>query len=233
MLAQRLRFTRMGAGGIVIAGGDAAFRRRLLKTFADEATAANIVNLGSAMAIEPQIAGLAPSIVLFNVGAHPDPKTFGIITGVSTLAKTIVVAERDDDALAIRALKAGASGFCPRHTPPALLRKAVHLVEAGEIWVGRRVMLRLIEELAALHGGPGADVRAVGSLTARERAIAGLVARGAGNKEIAHALSISVKTVKTHLTNIFKKLGVSSRLQLGLAVGPPQPLQTKVVETSV
>ena len=233
MLAQRLVLTRTGAGGVVIAGGDAAFRGRLLKSFANTPAARKIVSLRSATTVERQVAGLAPSVVLFDVGAHPDAKTFDVIAAVSTLAKTIVVAERDDDALAIRALKAGASGFCPRHTSPALLRKAVHLVEAGEIWVGRRVMLRLIEELAALHGGPRPDVRGVGSLTARERAIACLVARGAGNKEIAHALSISIKTVKTHLTNIFKKLGVSSRLQLGLAVGPPEPLKTKVVETPV
>ena len=231
MLARRLLSARPRHGGLVIAGGDPDFRRRLLKNFAGGPRSRNVVDVGSPARLESQVAALVPSTVLFDIGANPDAGTFGIIAALSALAKTIVVAERDDDALAVRALKAGASGFCPRSTPAALLRKAVQLVEAGEIWIGRRVMLRLIEELAMLHGGPRHDGRSEGRLTQRERAVATLVARGAGNKEIADTLSISVKTVKTHLTNVFKKLGVSSRLQLGLAIGPGR-VRTEVVETS-
>ncbi len=165
-------------------------------------------------------AALLPSVVLFDLGAKPDAQTFSRISDVSAMAKTIVIAETDDEALAIQALKAGASGFCPRNTPPALIRKAIQLVEAGEIWIGRRVMLRLIEDMASPQGGARQEPARAGTLSKRENAIASLVARGAGNKEIADALSISVKTVKTHLTNMFKKLGVSSRLQLAIAIGP-------------
>ena len=234
MLARRQLSTRLrGGGGLVVAGGDPSFRRRLLKSLTDTPQGRTVVDIASDSRLERQVAALVPSIVLFDVGANPDATTFGIIGSLSALAKTIVVAERDDDALAIRVLKAGASGFCPRDTPAALLRKAVQLVDAGEIWVGRRVMLRLIEELASLHARARHGLGAGGQLTDRETAIARLVARGAGNKEIAHVLSISVKTVKTHLTNIFKKLGVSSRLQLGLAVAPPERAQTKVAQTCV
>jgi DNA-binding NarL/FixJ family response regulator len=101
-------------------------------------------------------------------------------------------------------------------------------VEAGEIWVGRRVMLRLIEDLATLRAHDGHDPSGEGRLTPREREIASLVARGAGNKQIAHQLSISIKTVKAHLANIFKKLGLSTRLQLALALGRVPDTQTKV-----
>ena len=101
-------------------------------------------------------------------------------------------------------------------------------MEAGEIWVGRRVMLSLIEELATLRAPDADDVSGGARMTSREREIAGLVARGASNKQIAHQLSISIKTVKTHLTNIFKKLGLSTRLQLALAVGRPPGSQPKV-----
>lgn len=232
MLARRLLSTRPG-GGLLIAGGTARFRRRLLKSFAGAPHGRKIVEVGSPARLESQVAALVPSVVLLDIGADGATPTFGLIASLSALARTIVVADHDDDALAVRALKAGASGFCPRDTPAPLLRKAVQLVEAGEIWVGRRVMLRLIEELSTLHGVARRDVDGRGRLTERETAVASLVARGAGNKEIADALAISVKTVKTHLTNIFKKLGVSSRLQLGLAVGPPDRLRTKVVETSV
>jgi DNA-binding NarL/FixJ family response regulator len=166
------------------------------------------------------------AVVLFDLGAKPDARTFGVISDLSVLAKTIVIADTDDESLAIQALKAGASGFCPRSTPPALIRKAVQLVEAGEIWIGRRVMLRLIEEMASRPGGTRPHRATADMLTRREHTIAGLVVRGAGNKEIAHALSISVKTVKTHLTNMFKKLGLSSRLQLALAMEPRERPQT-------
>jgi DNA-binding NarL/FixJ family response regulator len=230
MLARRLLSTRPTHGGLVIAGGDPAFRRRLLKSFAGEYDSRNVVDVATRTGLEGHVAALVPSVVLFDLGPRPDAKTFGIVSALSALAKTIVVADTDDDSLAVRALKSGASGICLRDTPTALIRKAVQLVEAGEIWVGRRVMLRLIEELASLHGCTRQPaVSSSERLTQREHAIGSLVARGAGNKEIAHRLSISIKTVKTHLTNIFKKLGISSRLQLGLALGPPERTQTKVL----
>lgn len=220
MLMPRSISARSKDGGLVIAGGDPAFRRRLLKSFATDHGRRKVVDVPAHAALEGHVAALVPSVVLFYLGPQPDAATFGIVSSLSAVAKTIVVADADDDALAVRALKAGASGFCPRDTPTPLIRKAVQLVEAGEIWVGRRVMLRLIDELAGLHRATEAaaiDER----LTRQEQAVAGLVARGAANKEIADRLAISIKTVKTHLSSIFRKLGVSSRLQLAVS-------QTKV-----
>jgi len=138
-----------------------------------------------------------------------------------------VLAGTDDDGVAVQALKAGAAGFCPRDTPTELLRRAVQLVEAGEIWVGRRVMVRLIEELALRTAAPPAIANGE-QLTPRERELVGLVAGGANNKDVARRMAISVKTVKTHLTSIFKKLGLSTRLELAVAVGRSAPSRTKV-----
>lgn len=172
MLAKRVLSTRATAGGLVIAGGDPPFRRRLLKSFASEPAGRTVVDLPARDGLEGHVAALVPSVVLFYLGPEPEAATFDVVSALSAVAKTIVLADADDDALAIRALKAGAGGFCPRDTSPALIRKAVQLVEAGEIWVGRRVMLRLI--------------------------------------------------------SVFRKLGVSSRLQLALAIGPLEATQTKV-----
>jgi DNA-binding NarL/FixJ family response regulator len=215
-------------GTLVIAGADPAFRRRLLQSLAGEPHSRRILDAGDAPDLERHVAALLPSVILFDLGAKPDPRALGIVSALSALAKTIVLAEGDDDALAVEALKAGASGFCSRGTPKELMWKAVQLVEAGEIWVGRRVMLRLIEELATLRAQDSPDRPGGECLTSREREIAALVARGAGNKQIAHRLAISIKTVKAHLTNIFKKLGLSTRLQLGLALGRAPDPQTKV-----
>lgn len=220
MLMERSPSARSRDGGLVIAGGDPAFRRRLLKSFAADRGPREVVDLPAHAALQGHVAALVPSVVLFYLGPQPDAATFAVVSSLSAVAKTIVVADADEDALAIRALKAGASGFCPRDTPTPLIRKAVQLVEAGEIWVGRRVMLRLIDELASLHHATR-EAALDSHLTRQEQAVAGLVARGASNKDIAERLSISIKTVKAHLGNIFRKVGVSSRLQLAVT-------QTKV-----
>ena len=124
---------------------------------------------------------------------------------------------RPDDADAVAALKQGASGYCSRQSEPTLLRRALQRVRAGEIWVGRSVTGHLLEELAALshRRGPEAPQR-LRRLTARERELVAIVAAGASNKEIAERLSIAERTVKAHLTSIFQKLGVSSRLHLAV-----------------
>jgi two-component system nitrate/nitrite response regulator NarL len=215
-------------GSLVIAGADPACRRRLRQSLGAENRARSIVDVSAHPDLQRQVAALLPSVILFDLGATPDANALGIVAALSALAKTIVLADTDDEEQAIRALKAGASGFCSRDTATPLIRKAVQFVEAGEIWVGRRVMLRLIEELATLRAQDAHDAAGGARMTTREREIGGLVARGASNKQIASQLSISIKTVKTHLTNIFKKLGLATRLQLALALGRPAGPQTKV-----
>lgn len=104
------------------------------------------------------------------------------------------------------------------------------MVQKGEVWVGRKVISHLLDTLVALteqernrllpRSEPALDV-----LTPREREIVGQIGNGASNKEIAHTLKVSEKTVKAHLTSVFRKLGVSDRLHLALYVnGYKQPL---------
>lgn len=233
MIPQRVAPNGFTSGSVVIAGADPAFRRRLLQSLRGDSRLRSVSDVGDRPDLQHHVAALVPSVVLFHLGPKPDAKALGIVAALSALARTIVLADADDDALAIQALKAGASGFCSRETSAALIRRAVQLVEAGEIWVGRRVMLRLIEDLAMLRAHEADDVPGGERLTSREREIAALIARGASNKEIAQQLSISIKTVKTHLTSIFQKLGLSTRLQLGLALGGLPHPRTKVRETSV
>jgi DNA-binding NarL/FixJ family response regulator len=215
-----------GRGTVAIAGVDAGYCRRLLQSLRAGNGHRPISTITTGDDLRQQVAASVPSVILFDLGATPDAKGLATVAVLSGLAKTIVLAGIDDDALAVQALKAGAAGFCSRDTSAELLRRAVQLVEAGEIWVSRRVMVRLIEELAlrstvtAVAGGE--------QLTPRESELVGLVAAGASNKEIARRLSISIKTVKTHLTSIFRKLGLSTRLELAVAVGRAVTPATKV-----
>ena len=223
--------SRAGEGAVAIAGVDPSYARRLQQSLRAGNGHRSIATISGDL--QKQIAASVPSVILFDLGPRPDDSGLATVSALSGLAKTIVLAGTDDDAVAVQALKAGAVGFCLRDTPAELLRRAVQLVEAGEIWVSRRVMVRLIEELAlraavtpALAGGE--------QLTPRERELVRLVADGASNKEIARRCAISVKTVKTHLTSIFKKLGLSTRLELAVAVRratsseTAAPAQTKV-----
>ncbi|HEY3101112.1 MAG TPA: response regulator transcription factor [Methylomirabilota bacterium] len=218
---------RSTSGTVAIAGVEPSYCRRLLQNLRAGNGSRPISAIATGEDLPKQLAASMPSVILFDLGPTPDAKGLGIVSALSALAKTIVLAGTDDDAVAVQALKAGAAGFCPRDTPTDLLRRAVQLVEAGEIWVGRRVMVRLIEELA-VRTAATPSIAGGEQLTPRERELVNLVAAGASNKDIARRLAISIKTVKTHLTSVFKKLGLSTRLELAVAVGRSATAQTKV-----
>ena len=219
---------RSASGAVAIAGVEPSYCRRLLQSLRAGNGSRPISAINAGEDLPKQLAASMPSVILFDLGATPDAKGLSIVSALSAVAKTIVLAGTDDDALAVQALKAGAAGFCPRDTPTDLLRRAVQLVEAGEIWVGRRVMVRLIEELALRTAALTPAIAGAEQLTPRERELVSLVAAGASNKDIATRLTISIKTVKTHLTSVFKKLGLSTRLELAVAVGRSATPQTKV-----
>jgi DNA-binding NarL/FixJ family response regulator len=106
-----------------------------------------------------------------------------------------------------------------------LLRKIVDRIHDGEIWAERKLFPRLLEEYAShpeerYENLFKSDSR-LSLLTPREREIAFLIGGGASNKEIARRLRVGEGTVKAHLTAIFRKLGFSDRLQLGLFVVSP------------
>ena len=104
-----------------------------------------------------------------------------------------------------RALRAGARGYCPKSARPAALLAALRLVMAGEIYVPPFMAL------AAEEAGPEAEEAS--GLTPRQRDVLRELGQGKSNKEIAHALGMQEKTVKGHVSAIFRCLGVVHRLQ--------------------
>jgi len=90
------------------------------------------------------------------------------------------------------------------------------VVEHGGLWVGPRLMRRLMQGLAAR--GKAAAEPALDMLSQRERQVAVAVAQGSTNKEIARVMGITERTVKAHLSTAFEKLGVRDRMQLSLLV---------------
>ena len=116
----------------------------------------------------------------------------------------------DDDKL-FPAVRAGAAGYLLKDVEPAELVKAIRTVHAGEGLVHPAVAARLMEEVAAAGGREARD-----SLTPRERQVVDLIARGLSNKRVALDLGISEKTVKTHVSSILGKLGLTDRTQVAL-----------------
>lgn len=118
---------------------------------------------------------------------------------------------------------AGVKGICRQDMDSRLLQKAVQKVCDHEVWLERRLIGPVLSEIGKQRSGAGGtelDQRRspLSGLTAREREIAILVSNGLCQKAITKRLVISEHTVRNHLSNIFRKTGVSSRLQLALIV---------------
>lgn len=123
--------------------------------------------------------------------------------------EVLVLTTFDDDELIWGAIRAGAKGYLLKDAPPDALFNAIRKVAAGETLIPPEILSRLTEVIR--QGGPAVETEE--QLTDREREILHLIARGLSNKEIAAALFISDNTVKTHISNLFEKLGVNDRTQ--------------------
>jgi DNA-binding NarL/FixJ family response regulator len=117
--------------------------------------------------------------------------------------------------------KLGVHGFCQRDISSELLIKAVEAVVNGELWMQRSLITRIIDDLnhsgsSARTGNSLSGGSAIDCLTPRELEVARMVHKGGNNKSIARTLDISERTVKAHLSSIFRKLNIENRLHLAL-----------------
>lgn len=113
------------------------------------------------------------------------------------------------------ALRAGASGFLLKDAHPEQLLDAIRRTHAGESLFAPTIVRRLVDHY--VERPARVSSRGLDALTEREREVLGLVARGLSNDEIAEALTISIKTVKTHIGNLLAKLHARDRAQLVIA----------------
>ncbi|MFZ0312493.1 MAG: response regulator transcription factor [Candidatus Korobacteraceae bacterium] len=114
----------------------------------------------------------------------------------------------------VQALQLGARGVVMKEAATQLLMKAIRTVMLGQFWIGREAVGDIVEFMRTNPSGEKAP-RNYG-LTKREMDILTTIVAGLSNKEIARRFSLSEDTVKHHLTNIFDKVGVASRLELAL-----------------
>lgn len=127
-------------------------------------------------------------------------------------ARVLVLTSFLDDEKLFPALRAGAAGYLLKDVEPKELVRAIRTAHSGEALLHPAVAARLLEE----YSREGRDAGADSGLTEREREVLELIGRGLPNKLIARELGIAEKTVKTHVSNILPKLGVSDRTQAAL-----------------
>jgi len=162
-----------------------------------------------------------PDILLLDV-AMPDRNGLTVLEQIAAASKAtriILVTGAIDEGELLRALQLGARGVVLKEAGATELLNSIRLVHSGEYFVGRERMSDLITALR----GRAADSNTSAQnqvpdfgLTPRERQIVSAVVNACQNKEIAERFAISEKTVKHHLTHIFTKVGVSSRLELAM-----------------
>jgi DNA-binding NarL/FixJ family response regulator len=129
--------------------------------------------------------------------------------------RVLVLTTFDSDEYVYEALRAGASGFLLKDTPPAELLAAIRVVAAGEALLAPSITRRLIAEFARRpEPAATATPAALAALTDREREVLALVARGLSNAEIAELLYVSAATAKTHVSRVLAKLQARDRAQL-------------------
>lgn len=167
---------------------------------------------------------LKPALLLidFHLVSSERLQVIARIKLVSPRTRILALNVFADERTELELLKCGVRGCCaPDATAEQVGRAAFALVQ-GEYWIRRSLMSRLVEQHLMVKQEPQpAQVRLCNpghGLTERESEIARLVGQGNNNKQIARMLEITERTVKSHLTEIFRKVGVSDRLSLALKI---------------
>ncbi|GAA3270789.1 DNA-binding response regulator [Streptomyces lavendulae subsp. lavendulae] len=189
--------------------------RRGLRTFLEVQEDIEVV--GEAADGEEGIARaeeLRPDVILMDVKM---PGTDGIealrrLRALTNPARVLIVTSFTEQRTVVPALRAGAAGYVYKDIDPDALAGAIRSVHAGHVLLQPEVA----EALLAAQDDQPAGAGRPGALTDREREVLGLIADGRSNREIARALVLSEKTVKTHVSNILMKLDLSDRTQAAL-----------------
>jgi two-component system, NarL family, nitrate/nitrite response regulator NarL len=162
---------------------------------------------------------LKPEVLLLDLAMprRPGLEALREISSDPSSVRVILLTAAAERQQIVEALQLGARGVVLKDSATQILLKSIRAVMSGEYWVGRESVSNLVQYLRTLIDSSNTHSRQKKyGLTPRELEIISAVVAGYANKEIAQHFKISEDTVKHHLSNIFDKLGVSTRLELAL-----------------
>jgi DNA-binding NarL/FixJ family response regulator len=206
----------------VLVADDQALVRGSFRLLVD--TAPDLVSVGEAAsgAAAVELSGReGPDIVLMDIrmpGMDGIEATRQITASPRTAGvRVLILTTFDLDEYVFAALRAGASGFLLKDTPPAEMLAAIRVVAAGDALLSPAITRRVIAEFARGHGPGARQPPDLTEITGREREVLTLIGLGLSNSEIAGRLHVSLSTAKTHVGRLLMKLSARDRAQLVIA----------------
>lgn len=195
--------------------GEYSIFRSGLRMLLETDTNLRVIGEASQLEIAAQIiSDQAPDLILVDLPDFGGKDHFSFFQGVA-IPVLVLVGQYDIDVYQ-KCLKIGINGLILKEEKADTLFKAIEKIYKGEIWFDRTIMgetiRQLVSEKQMLHDYPKAHV--TNALTDREKQVVDLICKGMKNKGIADELFITETTVRHHLTSVFNKLEISSRLEL-------------------
>lgn len=189
--------------------------RRLLETEPDFQVVGQAADGREAVKLVREV---QPEILLLDLSMPrlPGLEVLRELSESASPVRTILLAAAIEKEQIVEALQMGARGVVLKESATQLLFKGIRTVMAGQFWVGREKVSDLVAALRGLVASGGDKPDKNFGLTRRELEIVSTIVAGYTNRDIAQKFSLSEDTVKHHLTHIFDKLGVSSRLELAM-----------------
>jgi DNA-binding NarL/FixJ family response regulator len=151
------------------------------------------------------------------LGLHNPIESFELLArlkGARPKLKLIVMGSESDDETIISAIGAGAKGYLEETAMPEQVMQCIEVVESGSIWAPRRVLSAFVDRM--LHASEKPVLRHDFNFTEREREVLSLLVAARSNREIAKALGIEERTVKSYVARLMRKVGVENRIALSI-----------------